>query len=119
MGDSTIYWGAITMLNLGLILEYTLLGILFWYVYLRQKPIYRVKGDSWGTYPEVGDTFDAGGNDQPQQVSTPKSENLIVPIRIKQSRRNGWIIADKEKQALQELKIVDLETTSANPRQAA
>ncbi len=105
------------MLNFGLFLEYALLGFLFWYVYLRKKPIYRVKGDSWGTYPEMGDTFGDGRNDQPEQLSSRKDENLIAPIQIKQSRRNGWIFAENEKRVLHAIKNVNLEITSANPMQ--
>jgi hypothetical protein len=98
------------MLNFGLFLGYAILGFLFWYVYLRQKPIYRVKGNSWGDYPDMGDTFNDGV--EPIETSTKQHE----PIRIKQSRRNGWVIAEQEKQVLHEIKNVNLESTSTNPR---
>ena len=105
------------MLNFGLFLEYALLGFLFWYVYLRKKPIYRVRGDSWGNYSELRDTFKDERNDQSQQLPVHRNENLIAPIRIKQSRRNGWIFAENEKQVLHDIKNVNLEITSANPKQ--
>jgi hypothetical protein len=92
--------------------ELALIGLIFWYVYFRKKPLYRVNGDPWGVYAGSS-KHSAVHKHHHEQAGASEEKQDRAEILIKQSRKNGWVFTEQEREALQGVTGVHLEVTSS------
>jgi hypothetical protein len=101
-----------------LLLELAVLALIYWCVCAWKKPTYQVEGDPWGLYPRQRkcNSKVASMQDRRQlkMADAGRIKQRRSPIRVKQSRKHGWILSEKEKRALQEITGVYLEMTGSN-----
>jgi len=101
-----------------LLLELAVLALIYWYFCLRKNPTYQVEGDPWGQYERERKCDSKVARMQEKRwlklAEAGRVKQKRPPIRIKQSRKHGWTLSEKEKRALQEITGVHLETTSSN-----
>jgi len=103
-----------------LLLELAVLAWIFWYFWMRKTPTYQVEGDPWGEYSKARKCESKIAKLQLRRglnlLNAGRIKQKRPPVRIKQSRKHGWVFSEKEQAALRNIAGVNLETTNPNLR---